>query len=114
LVNGNVEVSFLNRKAQELVGKDVEHAQGKLGGDVFECVNARLPGGCGGTIHCSGCAIRNSVSATYETGESRIRVPAPLRKGDPDHPTTVDLIITTMKRNDAVLLRLDEVGSARV
>lgn len=108
-VDSDVLVSFLNRKAQELVGKSLEQSVQRRGGEVFECIHAASPEGCGRTIHCSGCVIRNSVATTYRTGEPQVLIPATLKKGDPDDPTAIALTITTVKRGDLVLLRVDKV-----
>lgn len=105
--NGTVEAAnslgyrFLNKKPQDVVKK--------LQGVVFECAYSRLPEGCGGTIHCSGCAIRRSVHETYETGESRIEVPATLKYDGPDDPRDVEMLISTEKMGEVVLLRIDKV-----
>ena len=76
---------------------------------MFECAYARLPEGCGGTVHCSGCAIRRSVYETYETGESRNNIPATLRcdLNNPSHD--VIMHISTEKMGNVVLLRIDKV-----
>lgn len=39
------------------------------GGDLIECKNARLPGGCGNTPGCKGCEFRNIIFETYLTGQ---------------------------------------------
>jgi transcriptional regulator with PAS, ATPase and Fis domain len=110
IVDDDVNVSYLNRSAQELVGKTPEQAFKRSGGEVFDCVFNALPGGCGRTIHCSGCTIRNSVTSTFRTGEPNVKVPATLNKNDPDDPIAVALVITTVKEGDVVLLRVDRVG----
>ncbi len=81
-------------------------------GDVFECANAQLPGGCGRTIHCSGCTLRRTVTDTFATGRSHLRVPASLRRGRNGEGDAVDLRITTEKAGGVVLLRVDHVGPA--
>jgi PAS domain-containing protein len=109
VVDDEVVVKAANAKAREVLGKDALGMQGYRGGDVFECSHARLPEGCGRTIHCSGCAIRRSVTRTFKTGESLSMVPATLSQYDPDHPSTAALWITTVKVDDTVLLRVDRM-----
>ena len=104
-----VVVKAVNRKACDVLGKDPREIVQHLGGNVFECAHARLPEGCGGTIHCSGCVIRKSVTRTFETGEPRVSVPATLRRGDADHPSAVVLHITTVRSGDVVMLRVDRI-----
>jgi PAS domain-containing protein len=109
VVDSDVTVSFLNRAAQALTGKAPESALHRRGGEVFECVYAQHPEGCGRTIHCSGCAIRHAIATTHQTGEPNVVIPATLKKGDPDDPRSATLTITTVKRGDLVILRLDKV-----
>ena len=106
LVDGDVRVKALNQAARDILGKPADHAVGKVGGSVFNCGFSRLPGGCGQTIHCSGCAIRNAVIRTYETGEPQIDVPATLTR-PADSAVEAPLHITTFKAGDVVALRIE-------
>jgi hypothetical protein len=98
-----------NDKTRMLLRKELPEIEGYKGGDVFECAYARLPEGCGNTIHCSGCTIRRTVMETHETGKSSLRVPATLRRGTPEDTTNIKLLISTEKAGDMVLLRIDEM-----
>jgi PAS domain-containing protein len=71
-----------NQATAEMVGKSRRELFGMLGGDLMECAYARLPGGCGKTIHCKACAIRNTVQKTIETGSPQLRVQAYLNHYD--------------------------------
>jgi len=109
VVTGNTEVQAANTLGLQLLNKESQDVLRKLSGIVFECAYARLPEGCGSTVHCSGCAIRRSVYETYETGESRINVPATLAC-DPNNPSQdVVMMISTEKMGDVVLLRIDKI-----
>jgi hypothetical protein len=96
-----------NRQLCELVKQDLSSVQGRKGGDVFECAYASLPGGCGQTIHCSACAIRRAVTDTLDSGVSQERVPASLQEGDPGRARRVELLISTERAGNHVLLRID-------
>jgi PAS domain-containing protein len=109
VVDAGGVVQGVNRAGCEAAGKDPQEIVRRLGGDVFECAFARLPEGCGRTVHCSGCTIRRSVMGTHETGEPRSGVPAVLYHGDPDEPTPIHFLITTVKVQGVVLLRVDEI-----
>ena len=109
VVDGNGVVKGVNRRGCETLGKDPHEIVQHLGGDVFECAYARLPEGCGRTVHCSGCTIRRTVMRTFETGQPQSRVSAVLNQGDADEPTQVPLTITTVKSEGFVLLRVDEM-----
>ena len=76
LVGAGGRIVSANRAARDVVGKELAAIENRLGGDVFACANADLPGGCGRTQHCKACAIRNSVNETLATGTSVVRVPA--------------------------------------
>jgi hypothetical protein len=94
-----------NRAARAIVGKELPQILDHRGGEVFECVHAYEPGGCGSTEHCGGCTIRRAVLETHDTGRPVIRrIAAPA--GRPE----ARFYVTTEKRGGAVLLRIDPVG----
>ena len=109
VVDSAFTASIANREAQKIIGKPLEEITRRMGGEVFNCVHAQTPEGCGRTIHCSACVIRKSVTLIYQTGEPQVMIPATLKQGDPDSPTAVSLIITTVKRGDFVLLLINDV-----
>lgn len=105
-VAGGGRVIMSSEEGRALVGKDEAGLRDELLGDVFECANAALPGGCGRTVHCSGCTIRNSVEHSWATGEALERVPATLKPGGAGAPPKVALEISTERVDDKVLLRI--------
>ena len=107
--DGNVQVA--NRQAREMIGGDAFRIEGLREGEVFECACASLPGDCGNTVLCSGCAIRRSVTETSETGASLLRVPATLTQCAAGEEREIRFLISTEKAVDLVLLRIDEVGA---
>ncbi len=107
LVNEEGVVRTINLAAQRMLGKTPSEVADQLGGVVFECAHARQPGGCGHTLHCSGCTIRRSVTETATTGRSCFQVPASLTTLD--SPLAIDMTITTVKSGEMVLLRIDAV-----
>ncbi len=112
VVDANVVVMGMNRSISRLLNRESDATVGRLGGDVFECAHARRPEGCGKTVHCSGCAIRRTVTRTYETGEPQFNVPATLRRDDPESRSEVALSITTIKTGDIVVLRIEGLSPA--
>ncbi len=93
-----------------------EQVRGSLAGDVIECANAKLPQGCGHTVHCLACAIRNCVRETAETGQPFTRVPAWIRQHNAyAHPATwrTRYLISTEKVGPTVLLRIDDMTLAK-
>jgi transcriptional regulator with PAS, ATPase and Fis domain len=111
VVNGTGTIVTGNDHAQKLLRKRPAEIQGYQGGEVFECAYARLPEGCGNTMHCSGCTIRRTVTDTYRTGKSFSRVPATLDTGALQKPERIKLLISTEKIAELVLLRIDEIES---
>ena len=110
MVDSERVVRIANKTASALLGKQPDEIEGYRGGEVFECEYARLPEGCGQTVHCAGCAIRRTVMETLATGKSFSRVPATLRRHTPEEPQDVRFLISTEKVADTVLLRVDEIG----
>jgi PAS domain-containing protein len=89
MVEEEVRLVALNRPATALLGRPAEEVIGLLGGEALECSHSRLPEGCGRTVHCSTCTIRNTVNATHRTGKPQRRVPATLRRRDGSKPLLV-------------------------
>jgi hypothetical protein len=109
-VDGEARAISANRLALLALNKEHSEIADKLGGEVIECQYSHLPGGCGKTIHCTGCQIRGSVNHTCATGEPRTRVKAYQHIMTPTGVRTFDYYISTEKLGDnTILLRIDEV-----
>jgi hypothetical protein len=107
LVDNDVKVIGANALALSFVQKDLPEVENRHGGDVFECIYAATPEGCGKTMHCSGCAIRIAVRDTFYSGSSHREIPAYLKCGRSGQPKRIGLLISTEKVNDAILLKID-------
>jgi PAS domain-containing protein len=107
MVDDDVRVLDANPAALSMLDRTEETVLGHLSGEVFECVNSRLPGGCGRSVHCSGCTLRRTVTSTWETGQTCSRVPATLEVTPAGEPERIALLITTAKVGNRVLLRID-------
>lgn len=107
LIDDNGVVQGANRAASEMLNKELPGIKGQLGGDVFECSYARQPEGCGRTVHCKTCAIRNIVMDTLHSGHGFDKVPAFQSIDTEDGPVTMRFVITTEKVGEQVLLRID-------
>ncbi len=112
LVDQSGSVVAANAVMLSVLGKESSDIHGFPGGDVFECAYARLPQGCGHTVHCSGCTVRRAVMRTFETGISEIRTPAVLIRDNDGIPEQYDLAISTEKVGDKVLLQIDAMCPA--
>jgi len=94
-------------ESNAVVGLDCRLYSVPLGlrrGEAMECRYARLPEGCGETVHCEICSVRNTVLEVLETGESREQVPAYVDRG----AHRVPLTISAFERDGIVLLVIDE------
>jgi PAS domain-containing protein len=98
-----------NRALALLVGKTPETLPGLLGGEVMDCERARLPGGCGKTVHCPACAIRNSVAATWADGATRSALAT---LAHVDGPLELE-ITTALEPGRGVRVTVDKVGKKR-
>lgn len=112
VVNDDVRVADANPAAVSFLGGERETILGRLGGEVFECRNAHLPGGCGRTVHCSGCVLRQTVESTWETGRPHERVPATLEVTREGSASQIAFLVTTAKVGDRVLVRIDPPAPA--
>lgn len=110
LVDSNVRVQTANKQARANLGQELPEVQSKLGGEIIECKNAQLPGGCGNTIHCSGCTLRRLIEKTAETGKSYEKVPATLERQSRASLEDIKYLFSTEKVGEQVLLRIDDVG----
>jgi PAS domain-containing protein len=113
LVDDDVRVLEANDDALQMLGKTRHDVVGYFGGDVLECANAELPGGCGHTVHCLGCELRRSVTRTAATGVSVDHQLAFIRGRQPVNGTPRTdraVTISTEKIGGLVLLRLDQAA----
>lgn len=109
IVDKDNRILASNKQAVETFKKKLPKVDGVLCGVVFECDHARLPEGCGKTVHCSGCTVRICITKTIETGEVLARIPAYLDSAQ-ESTNKVHLLISTEKFGDAVLLRVEDVS----
>lgn len=113
LASGNVEIEKVNKKVAQLINKDESSIYKLPAGNVFDCVNAGLPMGCGKTENCRECLIRNTVEDTYRTGKSQYGKLAKLNRTNGKGVVAFDLLISTEKIDDHVLLRIDKISKTQ-
>ncbi|MFZ5797839.1 MAG: hypothetical protein C4563_01870 [Desulfobulbus sp.] len=109
LVDGLGVVKAANESGLKLLGKDLTAVENLRGGEVFECTYANLPGGCGHTVHCMTCAIRNILMDTLAQGHGYSRVPAFQKIRTPTGERIMRYYISTERIGDRILLRIDDV-----
>ncbi|HWQ62798.1 MAG TPA: hypothetical protein VN429_00165 [Methanospirillum sp.] len=108
LVDEDMHILCANQEIQKMTSNEMPSVIGHLSGEVFECDYARCPGGCGHTTHCSGCVIRNSVKETYLTGRSVDKRFATIEKEIQGKSSPLNLLISTRKTGNVVLLQVEE------
>jgi len=55
-----------NQAALGMIDKPIDRVVGLLGGEALECLHSKLPEGCGKTLHCETCTIKNLILKTIE------------------------------------------------
>lgn len=108
LVEGEGRVVAMNERAGAFLGRAPREVVGLLGGEAMECAHARLPGGCGKTVHCAACAIRNSLTLTHRTGRPLRRIPATLRRRD----AALELLVSTTLEGQVVRVVIEPAEPA--
>jgi hypothetical protein len=111
LVDSDANVLAANTLAAGAVQKPQELVHGHICGNVLDCINAFLPGGCGKTPDCPDCEVRNAVNETYRTGMKIDNRPADVRRKVCAREETGQLLVSTRKDGDIVLLRLEFVDT---
>ncbi len=112
LVDDDARILAGNRRAQAVAGKDLSRIEDQLFGDIVECANARQPGGCGTTVKCRACTIRQAVTETAANGTSVERLPADQDIRTAAGVETVRFYISTERVGEAVLVRIDQAPRA--
>jgi hypothetical protein len=99
-----------NESALKLLGNENKIPSYHGPGDVFKCENAHLEGHCGHTERCGGCQILNLINETYTGKHSFAHVPVQIIQKENDIHQKFDLVLTTEKINDFVMMRIDSIG----
>ena len=104
IVNRDGRNVAINRRAKARLGRTDSEVTGLLGGEVMECDFARLPEGCGKTVHCETCTIRRTVMHTLESGQELKHQPVTLRRNGRE----INMTISTQKIDDMVRIVIEE------
>jgi hypothetical protein len=107
VVDGENAIRGANTEACKAVCRDLPHILRLRGGDVFECAHARLPGGCGRTVHCSGCTIRRAILDTLSTGTALSKVSVDVLQNTGGSDRKVNFQISTQRMANCVLLQIE-------
>ena len=105
-LNGDGRVIAVNCEAFRVYSGKAGEEMAEWPDRIFECAHARLPEGCGNTVHCSGCAIRFAATDSYRTGESQRDLPAYFTRCDSGPPDKAELLISADSVDKIVFLRI--------
>jgi PAS domain-containing protein len=76
VITPDAKVVAANAAFAALAGRAPSELEGWLIGEATGCARAKLPGGCGRTLHCHACTVRRMVAEVGRTRLARWRVPA--------------------------------------
>ncbi len=105
VVSGEGRIIAANTEMATLLGRSPGELRGMQNGEAFACVFSRLPEGCGKTVHCRECTIRNAVTKVAETGVALERIPAYLDTAQ----GRIDLRISVMQKSGLVKVKVEEM-----
>ncbi len=106
-VDAEGRVLGANLAAAALVRMEPWDVVDKMTGQVLSCVYSELPGGCGRTTHCTGCAIRRAFEHTVATGEPVREAPAFSHRRGVDGPVRAFFKISTERLGPLVLVQIE-------
>jgi transcriptional regulator with PAS, ATPase and Fis domain len=106
VVDKDGRIVAANKMIENIMSRSRRDIFGLLGGEVMECVYARLPEGCGKTAHCLACSIRNTVMAAMESGEPQMHVPVTLSQENKE----IEMVISTEKIGSFVRIIIEDVS----
>ncbi len=96
-----------NKKALDLFDKELDQAEQRRGGQVFDCVYAFTEAGCGKDAHCETCRIKNAIVETLAAGRAYEGISVVLDTIKAPGRSSYELQITTQKIGDMALVRID-------
>lgn len=108
VVNGDGRAVALNQRMAAMLGRDRAALRGLLGGEAMACVHSRLPEGCGKTVHCRECTIRNTVGRVARTRRAVQDVPAYLTT----QAGRVPMVISARPVGECVEVTVEEAKAA--
>jgi PAS domain-containing protein len=109
VVDDDVRIITANKKARRLLGKKTVRIKGLRFGEAIMCPYARLPGGCGQTVHCRSCTVRLTIHDTYTTGQSHYNVPAYQDICFDSKVKNISVLISTEKSGEFVFVKIHEI-----
>jgi PAS domain-containing protein len=118
LMDRERRVRSANSAAAAMAGAPAEELRSKQGGEALGCLrHLDDPNGCGFGPECERCAVRNTVLATFRTGESFFQVEADLPVQREGVRQVLTLLISTaflqIKEKPHVLITLEDISERK-
>jgi PAS domain-containing protein len=107
--DGDRVVLAANRAAESILGKSATQMTGVRVGVAIECYYSGMPGGCGKTAQCRGCALRQNIADTYADGQPRYGVYAEKRIVNGTGYKMVQFKFSTQKVRGTVVFLIEEL-----
>jgi len=106
-VDGDAVVLGANHEATVTLGKPVEALVQQRGGVAIECKNAATLKGCGRSLQCTGCLLRNTITATFMDGQPRYSVFSDHSVGSAATAHDVRIRFSTIKLESMVVVTVE-------
>ena len=104
IMDSRHKILAANQGALAMLDKPIDRLKGMLGGEALECPHSKLPGGCGRTIHCQTCTIRNLILRTMEQRISYHNEPVTLETEE----GRSDFVISTIFYDDLIQIVFED------
>lgn len=112
VVDADMRIHDYNAAAAHLVGPKPELALHRRGGDALHCVHAEAHG-CGQSVQCQDCVLRNSVKRALEGGKMHRQIHKAELRGR-DETRVIDMLVTATplpgSEPPKVLLALEDLS----
>ncbi len=106
-VNQDAVLLYANKKALQFIDKVNSDIAGQLCGHAFDCINTHNTNSCGKTSHCQDCKFIKMVKDTYTQNKMLIDTVVTMSKRHADIYDKYNMMLSTEKAGDVVLLRID-------
>jgi nitrogen-specific signal transduction histidine kinase len=113
IIENDTEITMVNKAAENVFLNNSAILEKSRAGDALQCTCAKLPGGCGKTIHCKACAIRQAVENTRKTGKGYNNIKAFQYVNTPNGKELRTVVISTEKAWNTVLVQVHELNQSQ-
>ena len=107
LVNSDGIVQAINSAARVMPEwRDVEFDSSPTPGMILACSHAISAPGCGKTMHCVACTVRNQINATISSGLPQEEEPAVIMPVNVAGQQGFRYLVSTDKVEDYIILKI--------